>query len=802
MSDTLYNRMDWGRIEGIVYSEENQPHEFLGASVTKDGVLVQAFFPTAETVTVHTAQSETVMEKMDDAGFFAALLDGSRIPEYTLDVASIDGTKTSVIDPYNYEPQIPEKILKKFSAGICYDVYRYLGSHPMTVRGVSGMYFAVWAPDAVRVSLVGDFNDWDGRRLPMRKLEQYGIFELFVPGFENGILYKYEIKARHGLTFLKSDPYSFSQELRPDTASVTCDLSSYKWQDQAWMAEREELPDRDLKALPMSVYQISAATWKRPDDDREYYNYRELADLLYEYVVKMGYTHVELLPVMEYSEDSSMGYLTNGYYAPTSRFGSPQDFMYFVDTMHRHQIGVILSWVPSHFGRDLNGLIGFDGTNLYEHMDPRQSDFRADGGLIFNYARPEVTNFLIANALFWTKVYHADGLRVDDLAKMLYLDYGKGPGEWVANLYGGNENLDAVEFFKHLNSVYRQECPGAVMIAEDNSQWPMVTAPVEEDGLGFHFKWNAGFRNSLIDYMQLDPIFRGPHHQELIFSMVYNYSEQFMLPVSIGDVMDAYGSAYAKVPGKKKTKLANLRVLYGYLMMHPGKKLLAMGCDVAQKAGLNPVRGVDWNILAEEEHRQFADYFEALLHFYRENPALYALDYDTEGFEWINNISANENMLVFLRKSSIEEQMLLVVVNFSNLTYKNHKIGVPFAGKYKEIFNSDLEAFGGDNNINPRLKRSKAEECDELPNSVRITVPPLGISVFSCTRVEETPDTAKKASSASASARKTKKTAASATKKSVKGVKAPAAKKKTASGEKGRSLKEELEALVNREEYK
>lgn len=793
MNQKLYDRMDWGRIEGLVYSEDNHPHDFLGASVTEDGILIQAFFPTATKAAVRMQDSSAQMEQMDENGFFAVLLPGKKIPEYTYEVSYEDGRQECFADPYAFDPMIPEKVLKKFRAGICYDIYNWLGAHPMSADGVSGMYFAVWAPNALRVSLVGDFNEWDGRRLPMRKLEEYGIFELFVPGMGTGVLYKYEIKSRQGLTYLKSDPYSFSQEVRPDTASITADLSAYQWSDGKWMTERESLTHKQLRSLPMSVYQIHPGTWKKPQE-KEFLNYRELAEELADYAGKMGYTHVELLPVMEHSEDSSMGYLTSLYYAPTSRYGSPEDFMYFVDYMHQHGIGVILTWVPSHFSRDLNGLSGFDGTNLYEHRDPRQSLFTADGGLIFNYARPEVKNYLIANALFWAKEYHVDGIRVDDLARMLYLDYGKRPGEWVANLYGGNENLDAVEFFKHLDSIYRKDCPGALLIAEDNSQWPMVTVPVDDDGLGFDYKWNAGFKDSLIEYMQLDPIFRGPHHQELIFSMVYNYSENFMLALGIGDVMDAYGSAYAKVPGKKKNKLANLRAMYGYMMMHPGKKLFAMGCELAQKVGLNPEQGVDWSVLEEEDNQMFQTYCASLLQFYRENPALYALDYEPEGFDWINNISANENMLVFLRKSAIEEQMLLVVVNFSNLAYTNHKIGVPFSGKYKEVFNSDASAFGGEGNTNPRAKRSRRDECDELPNSIKVTVPPMGISVFTCTRMEEAEEkpAARKAASGRAAKKTIKEKAAAAAKKVNKGT---AASKK-------RSLREELEEKVMREEYR
>ena len=795
MKKELYDLLDLGRIEGLVYSEENQPHDILGACLTDSGVLIQAFFPNAESVTVVGDSLCVRMEKVDDNGFFAALLPGNSIPDYRLEVLREEGAAECLQDPYNYGPQIPEKILKKFHSGICYNIYDYLGAHPLTVDGAEGMYFAVWAPNAQRVSLVGDFNSWDGRALPMRKLPEYGIFELFVPGMGEGVLYKYEIKTPSGLTFLKSDPYGFQSEVRPDNASVTTDLKSYVWGDASWMEERERT---DMKGLPLSVYQIHLGTWRLPDEDgKEFLNYRELARALAEYVREMGYTHVELLPVMEHPEDGSLGFATSGYYAPTSRYGSAQDFMYFVDYLHQQGIGVILDWAPGHFPRNLNGLIGFDGTNLYEHHDPRQSLYASDGSLAYNYGRSEVSNFLIANALFWVKVYHADGLRLEDISRILYLDYGKGPGQWVANLYGGNENLDAVEFFKHLDSIFHKESPGALMIAQDSSQWPMVTLPAEEDGLGFDLKWNKGFCDSLVDYMQLDPIFRGPHHSELIFSMVYNYSENFMLALDQEDVSGKNGSMYSQVPGRRKTKLANLRAMYGYMMLHPGKKLFAMGCEIAQKTALTPKEGVDWKALEEEENRQFRTYFAALLNFYRENPALYALDFAPEGFEWINNISANENMLVFLRRSATEEETLLCVVNFSNLSYKSHKIGVPFHGKYKEVLNSDALEFGGEGNVNPRVKTSRADECDELPNSIRITVPALGISIFRCTRVELTKEEEEERKERARSASKASgKTAAGNSLKKL-SVRKVSVKKKAA----GKSLKEELEEKTQREDY-
>ncbi len=798
MEKELYDLMDWGRIEGIVYSEENQPHSFLGATVTEKGVLVQTFQPLARSVRLVWNNTGIPMENADENGFFAALIPGKKIPDYRLEIEGEDGRKQCIPDPYNYEPQIPEKILKKFRAGICYNIYDYLGAHARTVDGTQGMYFAVWAPNAVRVSLVGDFNRWDGRVLPMRKLEEYGIYELFVPGMQAGVLYKYEIKSSTGMTFLKSDPYGYQCEERPGTASVTTDLSAYRWGDGEWMKERSLA---DTKTLPLSVYQIHAGTWKRPDKEgTPCLNYRELAVSLADYVKKMGYTHVEFLPLMEHLDDASMGFAVTGFYAPTSRYGSAQDFMYLVDYLHRNGTGVILDWTPGHFARDLNGLIGFDGTNLYEHMDPRQSLYACDGSLTYNYARPEVSNFLIANALFWAKVYHADGLRLEDISRMLYLDYGKAPGQWVANLYGGNENLDAVEFFKHLNSIFRKEAEGAMLIAQDSSQWPMVTSPVEEDGLGFDYKWNKSFQDALVEYMELDPLFRGPHHADLIFSMVYHYSESFLLALDLETVSGRYGSMYSRMPGRKKTKLANLRAMYGYMMLHPGKKLFPMGCEIAQKASLSPDHGVDWNVLEEEENLQFQTYCAALLNFYRENPALYALDYAPEGFEWINNISANENMLVFLRRSSIEEETLLAVVNFSNLTYENHKIGVPFRGKYKEILNSDAAAFGGDGHVNPRVRNSREDECDELPNSIRVTVPALGISVFRCTRVEQNEEEKQEKQE------KKKQPEDGAVKGRRKKPAAPAAKRQTRSketkGAQKKTLKEKLEEKVQEEDYR
>ena len=596
MSDKLYELMDWPEIEAVVYSEEYAPREILGPHVTGDGVLVQCFFPGADKVTVKTTKDgrEYPMSKEDDAGYFAVLLSGRKIPEYTYLVEQ-EGEQIECYDAYAFPCQITLEEEQKFINGICYDIYEKLGAHPMTVNGVDGVYFAVWAPNAARVSVVGDFNHWDGRVYQMQRLSVSGIYELFIPQIPVGSLYKYELKLKDGLTYLKADPYANQAELRPATASVVADLTQYVWKDQTWMKERKKIQTEDA---PMFVYEMHLASWKKPEDGREFYNYRELAPMIVAYVKEMGYTHVELMPVMEHPFDASWGYQVTGYYAPTSRYGSPEDFMYFVDTLHQAGIGVILDWVPAHFPRDTFGLANFDGTCLYEHLDPRQGYHPHWGTLIYNYGRPQVKNFLIANALFWTEKFHADGIRFDAVASMLYLDYGKNDGEWVANIYGGNENLDAVELLKHLNSIFKKKHPDALLIAEESTAWPRVTGSVDtEDGLGFDYKWNMGWMNDFIGYMSNDPYFRGAHHNELTFSMVYAYSERFMLSLSHDEVVHQKGSLLEKMPGAEDKKFANLRAAYGFFMTHPGKKLLFMGQEYGQVHEWAENKALDWEDL-------------------------------------------------------------------------------------------------------------------------------------------------------------------------------------------------------------
>ena len=756
--------MDWPEIEAVVYSEEYAPREILGPHVTGDGVLVQCFFPGADKVTVKTTKDgrEYPMSKEDDAGYFAVLLSGRKIPEYTYLVEQ-EGEQIECYDAYAFPCQITLEEEQKFINGICYDIYEKLGAHPMTVNGVDGVYFAVWAPNAARVSVVGDFNHWDGRVYQMQRLSVSGIYELFIPQIPVGSLYKYELKLKDGLTYLKADPYANQAELRPATASVVADLTKYIWKDQTWMKERKKIQTEDA---PMFVYEMHLASWKKPEDGREFYNYRELAPMIVAYVKEMGYTHVELMPVMEHPFDASWGYQVTGYYAPTSRYGSPEDFMYFVDTLHQAGIGVILDWVPAHFPRDTFGLANFDGTCLYEHLDPRQGYHPHWGTLIYNYGRPQVKNFLIANALFWTEKFHADGIRFDAVASMLYLDYGKNDGEWVANIYGGNENLDAVELLKHLNSIFKKKHPDALLIAEESTAWPRVTGSVDtEEGLGFDYKWNMGWMNDFIGYMSNDPYFRGAHHNELTFSMVYAYSERFMLSLSHDEVVHQKGSLLEKMPGTEDKKFANLRAAYGFFMAHPGKKLLFMGQEYGQVHEWAENKALDWEDLEKPAHRQMQNYMKALIQLYKTHPALWKLDYDSDGFEWINCVEWEKSMVTFLRKSQKQEDTLVVICNFSDVAYEEELVGVPYAGKYKEILNSDAKEYGGTGVVNPRVKIAKKEETDDRPYTIKVKVAPLSVAIYSFTKTAAKTSTNRTAKTAKKTAGKAEGKTLSATEK-------------------------------------
>jgi len=743
MDKTLYDLMDWAAIEELVYSEAAEPKRLLGPHLTEHGILIQVFLPTAEAVTVKMASDGKLypMEQQDDAGFFAVLAPGKRIKKYSLLVRYGEGNEVEILDPYAFGSVYSEAELKQFEAGICYDIYKKMGAHPMEIDGVAGVYFSVWAPCAMRVSVVGDFNLWDGRRHQMNRIGDSGIFELFVPGLSSGTIYKYEIKNRKGEPMLKADPYGNYAELRPNTASVVWDINQFQWSDDAWMKARRE---NESKSKPVSIYEMHLGSWIRkpvaedkegkPIIGSEFYNYREIAPRLADYIREMGYTHVELMPVMEHPLDASWGYQVTGYYAPTSRYGTPDDFMYFMNYMHEKGIGVILDWVPAHFPRDAYGMAAFDGTCVYEHQDPRQGSHPHWGTLIYNYGRPQVKNFLIANALFWAEQYHADGIRMDAVASMLYLDYGKNDGEWVANIYGGHENLEAVEFLKHLNSVFKGRKNGAILIAEESTAWPQITGDVKDNGLGFDYKWNMGWMNDFTRYMQCDPYFRNHQYGELTFSMLYAYSEDFVLVFSHDEVVHGKASMLCKMPGADyEAKANNLRAAYGFMYGHPGKKLLFMGQEFAQVSEWNENEELPWNILEYPVHKTTQDYVKALNNLYRTQPALYEKDYSPDGFEWINCSNSAENIVSFVRKTDKPEETLLFVCNFAPVEHEMYKIGVPFYGKYKEILNSDAAVYGGSGKGNPRVKLSRQEECDERENSITIDLPPMCTLVFTCT---------------------------------------------------------------------
>ena len=732
--------MNWAKIEEITYSECDNPHELLGPHKQGSKMLVQAFFPGAEKVTIHWKKTGQVgeafladvpMELADEEGYFAALINAGKMApyEYVVEYGKTEEREAHRMicgDAYRHVPQITKEDMDRFAVGVHYTIYEKLGAHPMELDGESGTYFAVWAPNAMRISVVGDFNGWDGRIHQMRRLGDSGIFELFIPGAEAGDCYKYELKIKGGLTYLKADPYGNAAQKRPETASVIADLRDFSWDDSEFLKKRESY---QCGNAPVSVYEMYLGSFVTPDEGQDYANYREIAPKVIDYVKKMGYTHVELMPVMEHPLDASWGYQVIGYYAPTARYGTPEDFMFFVNELHKAGIGVILDWVPAHFPRDSYGLSAFDGTCLYEHQDPRQGSHPHWGTLIYNYGRPQVSNYLIANALFWVEKYHADGIRMDAVASMLYLDYGRQDGEWIPNMYGGNENLEAIELIKHFNSILKKRDPGVLSIAEESTAFPMITGSLEEGGLGFDLKWNMGFMNDYLDYIKYDPYFRSHYHGELTFSMIYAYSEKFMLVFSHDEVVHGKGTLLGKMPGDRAQKLANLRLTYGYMMTHPGKKLLFMGQDLAEEKEWNEMRQVEWQLEEQKENAGVQKLVKDLNVLYRENKALYECDDQAKGFQWMNEISANECYVSFVRKGEEAEELLLVVANFSGVP-REITTGVPYEGKYKEILNTDAVQYGGTGVGNDRVKRAEDVEWDDKKQSVTVKMAPLSLSIL------------------------------------------------------------------------
>ena len=611
-----------------------------------------------------------------------------------------------------------------FGQGTHYDIYRKLGAHPVKDGDEEGVYFAVWAPNAQGVSVIGEFNEWDEQANPMTKAGPIGVFETFVPGAKIGQLYKFFIIGMNGEHIYKADPYANEAELRPGTASRSTDIRDFKWKDGTWMKNRQKF---DETKNAMSIYEVHPGSWmKHPateEDEKGFYNYRELAVKLAQYVKDMGYTHVELMGIAEHPFDGSWGYQVTGYYAPTSRYGTPQDFKYLVDYLHRQKIGVILDWVPAHFPKDAHGLANFDGTAVYEHADPRQGEHPDWGTKIYNYGRPEVKNFLIANALFWIEECHVDGLRVDAVASMLYLDYGKNDGQWVANKYGGNQNLEAIEFFKHLNTVVLGRNHGTVMIAEESTAWPKVTGKAEDDGLGFSLKWNMGWMNDFLEYMKLDPYFRKFNHNKMTFSMTYAYSEKYVLVISHDEVVHLKKSMLEKMPGEPDDKFKNLKAAYTFMFCHPGKKLLFMGQEFGQLREWSEERELDWFLLGEEKHRDLKDFVKALLKMYRKYPALYGMDTDPSGFEWINADDGDRSIYSFVRKSPTGRNNLLVICNFTPMDRPDYRVGVPKKNQYTQLL---------DENGMTAKKVFKAEkqECDNRPFSFAYPLPAYGVAIF------------------------------------------------------------------------
>ncbi len=720
--------INWMEVDALVQGIHNNPHHILGMHECIDDLYINAYLPGAKVVNAIEVSTRKKYTLVSDRvpGFFSVVIKDKKPFEYKLNVRFDNGDEVTYFDPYVFEPVIDPIDISLFNEGKHYSIYEKMGAHPMTVDGVEGVLFAVWAPNADRVSVVGNFNNWDGRRHPMRKLDYSGIYELFIPGKLVGEIYKYEIKAKSGQVFMKSDPYAFSSEVRPANASRIVDIS-YKWKDTAWMEKRE---DKNTDEQPMAIYEMHLGSWKRPTDGREFYNYRDIASLLADYLLMMNYNYVELMPIMEHPYDPSWGYQVTGYYAPTSRYGSPADFMYFVDYLHSKGIGVILDWVPAHFPKDEHGLGRFDGTALYEHEDPRRGEHPHWGTYIYNYGRNEVRNFLVANALYWAEKYHIDGIRIDAVASMLYLDYGRNDGEWLPNIYGGNENLEAIDFIKEVNSKMHELHKGVIMIAEESTAWPMMTHPVEEGGLGFDYKWNMGWMNDFLNYMKLDPLYRKYHHNDLTFSMVYAYSEKFILVLSHDEVVHEKGSMIAKMPGGYEDKFSNLRVAYGYMMTHPGKKLLFMGQEIAQFAEFNENAEVDWSLFEFDAHVFMQGYVKELNELYKTEPALYELDSSPEGFSWINCNSANTSLLSYIRKGKKESDTLLIICNFTPMEHKAYKLATPSGGRWQEIFSSDNSRYGGEGRNNKTVKQAKKAECDGQEHYISITVPPLSISVF------------------------------------------------------------------------
>jgi 1,4-alpha-glucan branching enzyme len=746
------------QIDRIVWNQHHNPFEVLGPHmIQQDGKTVwavRAYLPSAHAawVVLPEARTEYAMEAAHNPHFFECLIETEELANYQIKYK--EGERERFIyDPYAFKNCcITDFDIHLFAEGNHHRIYEKLGAHIACVNGVKGIYFAVWAPSARNVSILGDFNHWDGRKHQMRLIGN-GIWELFIPELTAGEHYKYEIKNQHGHIYEKSDPYGFQQEVRPKTASIVTDLDAYRWQDANWMETRRYT---EPLCEPVSVYEVHLGSWLHassaepsmlPDGTVEpviqvaelkpgarFLTYRELAVKLIPYVKELGFTHVELLPIAEHPFDGSWGYQVTGYYAPTSRYGTPEDFMYFVDQCHQNGIGVLVDWVPGHFPKDGHGLAFFDGTHLYEHADPRKGEHKEWGTLVFNYGRNEVRNFLVANALFWFDKYHIDGIRVDAVASMLYLDYCRKPGEWVTNDYGGRENIEAADFLRQVNHVLFSYYPGILSIAEESTSWPMVSWPTYVGGLGFNLKWNMGWMHDMLDYFHMDPWFRQFHQNNVTFSIWYAFSENFMLALSHDEVVHGKSNMLGKMPGDEWQKFANLRCLQTYMYLHPGKKTLFMSMEFGQWSEWNVWGDLEWHLLQYEPHQKHKNFMSKLNALYRSEPALYSQDFQQEGFEWIDCNDNRHSVVSFVRRDKDSDDFIVAVCNFTPQPHSHYRVGVPEHGYYRELFNSDAREFGGSNMGNLGGKWTDNWSFHGKPYSIDVTLPPLAVVAFKLDR--------------------------------------------------------------------
>ncbi|HEY7000437.1 MAG TPA: 1,4-alpha-glucan branching protein GlgB [Candidatus Udaeobacter sp.] len=718
-------------VNRFVNGEHSDPFRVLGPHRIGDDLEIRVFRPDARKIEVvldqHPEEPITAQKIQQDGFFCATVRDATRDIPYHLRITAWDGSHYLTRDPYQYGPIMGEVDLHLFAEGQHWKIYEKFGAHVRTIGDATGVYFAVWAPNAQRVSVVSDFNDWDGRVNPMRKLIGSGVWELFLPGIKQGAHYKFELRSQTGVLLLKSDPFAFFNQHGKSTASLVYDLERYAWNDGSWMESRRT---RDWSKSPVSIYEVHLGSWRRKaEDGNRQLSYLELVETLLPYVLEMGYTHIELLPVAEHPFEGSWGYQVTNYYAPTSRFGAPDEFRHFIDKCHQAGIGVIMDWVPAHFPKDAHALAEFDGTDLYEHMDPRQGEHQDWGTLIFNYGRNEVRNFLIGNALFWLDKYHIDGLRVDAVASMLYLDYSRKPGQWIPNVYGGRENLDAIYFLKRFNEVCYERFPGIMTIAEESTAWPGVSRPTYLGGLGFGFKWNMGWMHDFLQYVSIDPIYRRYHHGNITFSLLYAFHENFVLVLSHDEVVYGKRSLLSKMPGDEWQKFANLRMFLAWMYGHPGKKLLFMGGEFGQQNEWNHDTSLDWQLVSLPRNDGLRRLVQHLNYIYKSQPALWQLDDTYEGFDWIDLHDADNSVVSFLRRSR-EGDVVVFVVNATPMVRYNYRLGVPEPGFYRELINTDGETYGGSNVGNFGGVQTQDVPWMAREHSILIHLPPLATLAF------------------------------------------------------------------------